>query len=268
MRPCFRFKYLAVVSLTLFILPSEAKTIGASYRNVPAGELRSALPPDGKSSLAKVSKFSMRARPVTVREFQHFVAMHPKWQRQGLPRLLADSNYLSTWPSSTTASAIVLQQPVTEVSWFAAQAYCESEGARLPTWHEWELVASADPTRADARSDPRWRNSILQWYSRPSGSVLPKVGTGFTNLYGISDLHGLIWEWTYDFASLMVSVDNREQGDPDTLRFCGVGALSMNDRDNYAVLMRIALLSSLQANSTTRNLGFRCAKPSKTKPDR
>ena len=101
----------------------------------------------------------------------------------------------------------------------------------------------------------------MQWYSRPSSSELPTVGKGGGNVYGVSDMHGVVWEWTYDFASLMVSVDNREQGDPDTLKFCGAGALSMNDRDNYAVLMRIALLSSLQANSTTRNLGFRCVKP-------
>jgi sulfatase modifying factor 1 len=36
--------------------------------------------------------------------------------------------------------------------------------------------------------------------------------------------------------------------------------LSMNDRENYAVLMRVAMLSSLEARDTTANLGFRCAK--------
>ena len=34
----------------------------------------------------------------------------------------------------------------------------------------------------------------------------------------------------------------------------------MNDRDNYAVLMRVAMLSSLEANDVTANMGFRCAK--------
>ena len=34
----------------------------------------------------------------------------------------------------------------------------------------------------------------------------------------------------------------------------------MNDRDNYAVLMRVAMLSSLSAEATTANLGFRCVK--------
>jgi formylglycine-generating enzyme required for sulfatase activity len=34
----------------------------------------------------------------------------------------------------------------------------------------------------------------------------------------------------------------------------------MSDRENYAVLMRIAMLSSLAAADTTGNLGFRCAR--------
>jgi formylglycine-generating enzyme required for sulfatase activity len=75
-------------------------------------------------------------------------------------------------------------------------------------------------------------------------------------------MHGLVWEWTDDFSSLLVDSDNRNQGDPDASRFCGAGALSMDDRDNYAVLMRVALLSSLEAKSTTMNLGFRCARQS------
>ena len=44
--------------------------------------------------------------------------------------------------------------------------------------------------------------------------------------------------------SLLVDGDNRKQGDADKAKFCGAGALSMNDRDHYAVLMRVALLSS------------------------
>jgi sulfatase modifying factor 1 len=58
-----------------------------------------------------------------------------------------------------------------------------------------------------------------------------------------------------------VSGDNREQGaDPDLMKFCGAGALTMEQKENYAVMMRIAMLSSLKAAYTTANLGFRCAK--------
>ena len=50
-----------------------------------------------------------------------------------------------------------------QVSWFAASAYCEAQGARLPTWNEWEYAAAADETRRDARKDPVWRERILAW---------------------------------------------------------------------------------------------------------
>jgi formylglycine-generating enzyme required for sulfatase activity len=88
---------------------------------------------------------------------------------------------------------------------------------------------------------------------------MPVVGSSPANFYGVKDLHGVIWEWVRDFNSMLIGTDNREQGGADVLKFCGAGALSMEKKENYAVLMRVALLSSLEARYTTRNLGFRCA---------
>ena len=163
--------------------------------------------------------------------------------------------------SATTSGAGLA--PVTWVSWFAASAYCEAQGARLPTWSEWEYAAAADETRRDARKDPAWRERILGWYSRKSGAPLARAGLQAPNAYGVQDLHGLVWEWTDDYSSLLVDADNRNQGDANRAKFCGAGALSMDDRENYAVLMRVAMLSSLEARDATANLGFRCARPVK-----
>jgi formylglycine-generating enzyme required for sulfatase activity len=150
-------------------------------------------------------------------------------------------------------------QPVTGVSWFAARAYCAAEHGRLPTWYEWEYAAAADETRRDARQDPGWRERILAWYAVSAAGPLADVGQRAPNVYGVEDLNGLVWEWVEDFGGLMVSGDSRSQGDPDKLQFCGAGALSAEIRDDYPVLMRIALLSSLEARYATRSLGFRCA---------
>lgn len=249
--------------LALLILGSvfgSAAAVAADYVALPGGSFSSVLPADGKAAPAQIAPFRLRREPVSNAEFLAFVSANPQWRRGHAPRILADQRYLSHWAAADAlGEQAQAQQPVTRVSWFAAQAYCASEGARLPRWYEWEYAAAADATRHDARDDPAWRESILRWYSRPSNKPLPLIG-GEPNAWGVRDLNGLVWEWVDDFNALLVASDSRDQDDPDRLQFCGAGAAQMQEKDNYAVLMRIAMLSSLKAGDTTNNMGFRCAR--------
>jgi formylglycine-generating enzyme required for sulfatase activity len=248
---------LALAALAALVATTSAAAAG--YVSLAGGTFTSVLPADGKAADAVVAPFELRTTPVTNAEFLRFVESHPEWRRDRVAPVFAEARYLSHWPSADALADGTSQQPVTDVSWFAAEAFCEGENARLPTWYEWELAAAADATRTDARSDPAWREQILSWYARPSGTPLADVG-GAANVYGVRDLHGLVWEWVEDFNALLVEGDSRKQGDPDRLRFCGAGAITLQQRENYAVLMRIAMLSSLNASDTTANLGFRCAR--------
>ncbi len=233
----------------------------ADYVTLPGGTLSSVLANDADKEPASIAPFALRVTPVTQTEFLAFTRANPEWQRDTIARTFADTGYLKDWSATQSlGNAATGQQPVVNVSWFAAQAFCEAEGARLPTWQEWEYAAAADATRRDARGDPAWRSRILNWYARPATKALPDVGSQ-ANVYGVRDLHGLIWEWVDDFNALLVSPDSRSRDDPDKLKFCGAGAISLQDRENYAVLMRIALLSSLSASDSTSSLGFRCARP-------
>ena len=237
---------------------------GADYVALPGGRFVSVLPQGSVPTATvpvEIAPFAMRATPVTAGEYLAFVRAHPEWQRTRAPVVFADKRYLIDWRSATElADDGAAMRPQTSVSWFAAKAFCDSEGARLPSWLEWEYAAAADETRRDARADPAWRRRILAWYERPTAAVPPDVG-GTPNAYGVRDLHGLVWEWVDDFNAMFIAGDSRTQGDPDTLKFCGAGAINVIDRDSYAVLMRIALLSSLGAADTTSSLGFRCARP-------
>lgn len=251
-----------IAALALLLFPVAGLPAGnGDYVNLPGGSFRSALKYEDRKGDTRIAPFALMRKPVTNAEFMAFVQCHPQWRRDRVAKVFAEPRYLSHWAAPGTLGAGALpQQPVVQVSWFAAQAYCETQGARLPTWDEWEYAAAADETRRDARRDPAWRERILRWYSRPSTQALPRAGLQGPNTYGIQDLHGLVWEWTDDFSALLVAADNRNQGDADNAKFCGAGALSMDDRDNYAVLMRVAMLSSLDAEDTTLNLGFRCAR--------
>jgi formylglycine-generating enzyme required for sulfatase activity len=237
----------------------HADALATTRARVPGATFETILPPAAGVKSATVAPFELDRTPVTNAQFAGFVAQQPRWRRDRVPRVFADAQYLDHWSSASTPAAGTGQQPVTRVSWFAARAYCEARGARLPGWYEWEWVAAASPTVKDARQDPAWRQQILDWYARPAGGALPDVGAGAANYYGVHDVHGLVWEWVLDLGSMMVSEDNRVQGDPDLARFCGSGALSMEQKDNYAMLMRIATLSSMQADYTSRTMGFRCA---------
>jgi formylglycine-generating enzyme len=231
------------------------------WARIPATEaFASVLKYEDTQGTLRVEAFELSATPVTNAQYLAFVRQHPQWQRGRAPAVLADARYLQHWDAPLQPGQGAANQPVVWVSWFAAQAYCEAQGARLPTWSEWEVAAAADATRADARRDPAWRERMLSWYSRPGDAPLPPAGQGAATVHGVHDLHSLVWEWVEDYSAMLVSADNRQQGDADKLRFCGAAGLSTDDRENYAVLMRVAMLSSLQAADTTANLGFRCAR--------
>ena len=226
---------------------------------VPEARFHSALPLGNEDGVT-VPGFLLQRHPVTNAEYLAFVAGHPQWQKGSVPATLADADYLGHWmgpldPGPGAAPA----QPVTRVSWFAAEAYCEAESARLPTWYEWELAAAASATRRDARADPGWRQQMLDWYAHPAGDRLPAVEQGTADVYGLYDIHGLVWEWVHDFDSLLPA-------DADPERFCGSGAQNLQQKENYPVLMRIALLGSLRAADTGHGVGFRCARDAAAKP--
>lgn len=223
---------------------------------------RPMFPPSPEEAEVEVPAFRMDVTPVTNAEFLDFVLQNPEWRLDSISRLYADPRYLHRWRGPTTLGpASPPEAPVVHVSWFAARAYCRSEGGQLPTVAQWELAASADADRWDARRDPEFVASILSWYARPTPAVHPDVGTGAPNRWGVRDLHGLVWEWTKDFDSELVAGDARDQGDPDLRLFCGAGTVGATDPANYAAFMRISMRSAVRADHTTSGLGFRCAYP-------
>lgn len=248
---------LLAILLSVTIAPAQPKR---EMMKVPLGTFISFYSTGSKSDTTDVKAFQMDVTAVTNEQYLEFVRANPEWRRSKVKRLFADASYLQKWESDTTIGMRVApNSPVTNVSWFAAKAYCKWAGTELPTIAEWELAA-ASPPRGKTRE--QLTQLILDWYSRPNPKVVPPVRTTFKNALGIYDMHGLIWEWTSDFNTVLLSDDDRSAG-ADNRLYCGGGVINSKDFENYAAYMRYALRSSLKARSTLQTLGFRTIRRSK-----
>ncbi|EEP66737.1 formylglycine-generating enzyme family protein [Kingella oralis] len=220
--------------------------------NIPGGSYRP-LYLKKDTPMISVKPFQIDKTPVTNAEFAQFVKANPKWQRGNVSVKQAESNYLKQWDKNGPKAADV-NKPVTNVSWFAAHAYCAAQGKRLPTNDEWEFVGLASELQANGSNEPSYNRTILSWYENGSKG-LKNIRQNKPNFYGVYDMHGLIWEWTSDFNSSQITSGTLKAAD-----FCGSGAVNSSDPSNYAAFLRYGIRTSLQPNFVLHNMGFRCAK--------
>ena len=203
-----------------------------------------------------LSSFQIDRLPVTNADFFKFVESNPRWSKTAIAPIFADSSYLKNWSSDMSYGAPEdALRPVTQISWFAAKAYCNWKDKSLPTTDQWEYVAQDRNQNRDG-----YQKKILEWYGKPNSAALPQVGVTHPNSYGVHDLLGVVWEWTLDFNSALIGAEIRDSGVKDENLFCGAGSLGALDPSDYATFMRFSFRTSLNAAFTTANLGFRCAK--------
>lgn len=201
-----------------------------------------------------VAPFRLDTTPVTNEEFLNFVTTHPQWRKSAVPRIFAEPGYLAHWRDDLTPPGGRPHQPVTNISWFAAGAYCAAQGKTLPSTDQWEYALTDRGRDAGAV-----RKQILAWYAVPNGAELASVDDARPNGYGVAGLVGLVWEWTSDFSAAMAGPELRNVGDKNGGLFCGGGSLGAKDAADYASFMRYSFRASLKASYVTANLGFRCA---------
>jgi sulfatase modifying factor 1 len=165
------------------------------------------------------------------------------------------------------------QHPVVHVSWNDAQAFCAWSGQRLPTEAEWEYAARGGLVQ---KLYP-WGDKL-----RPNGEHLcniwqgefPKIDTaddGYAgtcpveafppNGYGLYSVTGNTWEWCADWFSpdfhRTASRDNPKGPETGTARVMKGGSFLCHK--SYCNRYRVAARTSNTPDSSTSNLGFRCA---------
>ncbi|MCP4415184.1 MAG: formylglycine-generating enzyme family protein [Chloroflexi bacterium] len=165
-----------------------------------------------------------------------------------------------------TAMPAYVNHPMTIVSWFGANAYCEYYGNRLPTAIEWEKAARGTEIVNGNGLPFAWGEEIhgndANYYSssdlfeKISGKLGNTTPVGFYNgktyqgyethdsasPYGLYDMGGNVWQWLGD--------DHPDQH----YRHMRGGSFY-----TYEVDLRVWKFNSAGPQHYSREIGFRCA---------
>jgi formylglycine-generating enzyme len=166
------------------------------------------------------------------------------------------------------------EHPVLHVSWNDAVAYCTRAGKRLATEAEWERAArgglegKAFPWGDELEREGEHRMNVWQGELRAANSLADgHLGVAPVDAYapyafGLHNTVGNVWEWTADwFRPTFRSCDRRRdpRGPSHGTHRVQKGGSYLRHQ-SYFRRYRVAARQGSTPDSSTGNVGFRCAR--------
>ena len=167
-----------------------------------------------------------------------------------------------------------MDHPVIHVSWNDALAFCEWAGKRLLTEAEWEFAARGglvqklyawgdELTPEGEHRCNIWQGNFPAEDTKEDGYAGTAPVRSFSpNGYGLFNMAGNVWEWCWDWFDT-TAISREKAINPKGGR-SGKGKVikggSYLCHESYCNRYRVAARSFNTPDSSTGNLGFRCAK--------
>ncbi len=230
---------------------------------IPAGTFEMgrahALPDDGLKWFPHLLRDDRPVRTVAVREFA--IHRHEVTNSEYAEFLAANESIQAPhyWPDGKPPPGKG-EEPVANVTWDEAGAYCRWRGMRLPTEAEWEKAC-----RGGARAEKYpWGDSDPDETKAHFDSVRgPKAVCSYErNGYDLCDMAGNVWEWTADLYDRDYYRDGPTDNPvgPSTGRYRVLRGGSWSDVPKF---LTCAHRSFARPQERSPNIGFRCVSPNR-----
>ena len=257
-----------------FTLKTRSNSVYADMVLIPAGEFQMGGNDNDAENDEKpmhtvyIDAFYIDKYEVTNAQYKKFIDANPQWRKDRILRKYHDGDYLKHWDENNYPHGKG-DHPIVYVSWYAAMAYAQWEGKRLPIEAEWEKAARGDQFGGNYA----WGDSLdanKANYGGKIGDTTP-VGTYNMNGYGLYDMTGNVWEWCLDeydadFYAISAFRNPLAGGTMDNIlsdfeNVKSVRVLRGGSWVSDAKFIRVSDRTRFTPKITNKARGFRCVKP-------